>query len=256
MSVNRKKVFICIIAALTVLLVTFNCGVMPIKTGIGAMKPVLLIDAGHGGIDGGAVSSSGAVEKDINLSIAIYVKQLAEKNGWRVVMTRERDVSLHKNDDASIRSRKTEDLRVRCEMLEKYQPAAAVSIHLNSFREDISVNGVQVFYPGGWDDGEHLLECKKFAEIMQKKLAEAVAADRVRTPLAKDNVFLFKEEICPIVIVECGFLSNPEEAELLLSDKYQQKLARGIMAGITEFTGVEGERNIKVIDSSEEKNND
>lgn len=251
---GKLKVFISIIAVLIGIFTALNCGVAVIKTQAEASRMVLYLDPGHGGMDGGAVSSSGVPEKDINLSIALYVKKFAEENGWKVVMTRETDEGLYDSDEGSIRSMKTADLMVRRDMLKKYEPRVAVSIHLNSFKEDTSVKGVQVFYPDQGDNSQLLEQSKEFAYVMQNNMVKAVNAERKRTPLVKDDVFLFREEVCPIVIVECGFLSNPEEANLLQTRAYQKKLAEGIMAGVTEFTGVEKDSNVKLIDSNGKKN--
>lgn len=252
---GKIKVLISIIAVLIGIIAAFNCGVAVIKTQTESSRMVLFLDPGHGGMDGGAVSSSGVPEKDINLAIALYVRNLAEDYGWKVVMTRETDEGLYDSDEGSIRSMKTADLRVRRDMLKKYRPQVAVSIHLNSFKEDTSVKGVQVFYPDQGEDRRLLEQCGEFADVMQDNMVEAVNAEKKRTPLVKDDVFLFREEVCPIVIVECGFLSNPEEAQLLQTNAYQKKLAQGIMAGITEFTGVEKENTVELIDSGSKKNN-
>lgn len=252
---GKIKVIISIIAVLIGIIVAFNCGVAVIKTQTESSRIVLFLDPGHGGMDGGAVSSRGVSEKDINLAIALYVKKMAEEYGWNVVMTRETDEGLYNSDEGSIRAMKTADLRARRDMLKKYNPRVAVSIHLNSFKEDSSVKGIQVFYPD-WGENSGLTDqCKEFANVIQDNMVEVVNAEKKRTPLVRDGVFLFREEVCPIVIVECGFLSNPEEAALLQKKSYQKKLAQGIMAGITEFTGVEKENNMKIIDSDNRKNN-
>lgn len=255
MGKNIKKVMFCLIIGLIGWLIAVNCSGEVLRTHSVKNENVLYIDAGHGGIDGGAVSSDGVPEKDINLSIARKVRELAKASGWQVVMTRETDEGLYK-EGGSIRAKKTEDLRQRCALLKKYRPTVAVSIHLNSFKEDTSVKGVQVFYPGGWDDADLNEKSKEFAGIMQTQLIEKTEAEKKRTPLEKDGVLLFKEEVCPIIIVECGFLSNPKESELLQKTEYQRLLAEGIMAGITEFTGVERKPEIEVIDSLSKKNKD
>lgn len=249
------KAGICAITVITGLIIIFGC-CMPesFRTQAGQPEHIILIDPGHGGIDGGAVSSDGTPEKNINLAIALKVRKLAESYDCRVIMTRTSDESLSGGDEGSIRAMKTADLRARREMMRAYRPTAAVSIHLNSFKEDPSVSGAQVFYPGGLRDEELTENCRNFAEMMQTAVAEAVGEKDKRTPMAKQDVFLFKDEICPVVIVECGFLSNKEEAELLKDDGYQQLLADGIMAGIVEFTQVEKAVDVKVIDSSRKKN--
>lgn len=249
----RIKYKISIAAAIIGIILALNCGAAVIKTQMESSQMVLFLDPGHGGMDGGAVSSDGTPEKDINLAIALEVRGLAEEYGWQVVMTRETDENLGRTE-GSIRTMKTADLLERREMLCKYQPQAAVSIHLNSFKEDTSVKGAQVFYPDGWEDEKMQQQCIEFAEVMQKNLSNSLKAEKERTPLVKSDVFIFKEEVCPIVIVECGFLSNPEEAELLQSREYQRRAAEGIMAGITEFTGFEKKTEVELIDSLDGKN--
>lgn len=254
----RKKYLKAGICVITVLISTFMisncCGKAHLMTQARATETVILLDPGHGGIDGGAVSSDGTPEKDINLKIALKVRDLAEEYDCRVIMTRSSDESLCDGDEGSIRAMKTADLRARREMMREFCPSAAVSIHLNSFREDTSVKGAQVFYPGGLQDQELSSSCKIFAEKMQTAVSQAAGGGNERVPMPKADVFLFKDEICPLVIVECGFLSNREESELLKKDAYQQKMAEGIMDGIVEFTGIEEVVRIEVIDSLCKKN--
>lgn len=212
---------------------------------------VILLDPGHGGIDGGAVSSRGVVEKDINLAIAEEVKELAEAAGWRVVMTRETDEALCETS-GTIRSQKTQDLKARRDLIKSTKPEAAVSIHLNSFTANPSVRGIQTFYPGSGGNKNDLEKSKRLAEHLQKKTMEQVQDGRERLPMEKNDTFLFKEISCPFALVECGFLSNPEEAELLQSSEYQHKLAQGIFDGITAFTGKTPHKEIDLVDSAKE----
>lgn len=214
---------------------------------------ILLIDPGHGGIDGGAESSRGVSEKAINLAVAQEVKALAEQAGWQVVMTREGDGGLYEEGSGSIRSMKTQDLKARRELIRKTQPQLAVSIHLNSFKEDPSVKGAQVFFPGSGGKEETLKKSEALAKILQKQVAASVESSSERIAMSKSDVFLFKEVTCPIAIIECGFLSNPQEAELLQNSQYQKKLAVGIFKGITEFTGKKPHKEIKTVDSAEKK---
>ncbi len=211
---------------------------------------VLLLDPGHGGIDGGAVSSRGVSEKAINLQIAQEVKELAEAAGWRVVMTREGDEGLYQEGSGTIRSQKTQDLKARRELIQKTEPELAISIHLNSFKEDASVKGMQVFYPGTGGEQPVLDKSKHLAEVLQSSVADSVQAERDRTPLAKTDVYLFKQVTVPIALIECGFLSNPQEAELLQNSQYQRKLAEGIFDAVTEFTGKEPHKDIDLVDSA------
>lgn len=210
---------------------------------------VLVLDPGHGGMDGGAESSRGVSEKSINLEIARQVKELAEAAGWRVVMTRERDTGLYEEDGGTIRSKKTRDLKARRELIQKTDPELVVSIHLNSFKEDPRVKGVQVFYPKAGGEESVLKQSKRLAKTLQSAVKKHIQDGKDRIPLAKNDVFLFKEVTCPIALIECGFLSNPQEAELLQKSDYQQKLAQGIFEGITAFTGKTPRKDIELVDS-------
>lgn len=212
---------------------------------------VLLLDPGHGGIDGGAVSGQGVSEKAINLAISQEVKEMAEAAGWQVVMTRDEDEGLYEEGSGAIRSLKTQDLKARRELIQKTKPELAVSIHLNSFKEDPSVHGMQLFYPGSGGEEKVLEKSKLMAETLQETVALEIKNDKKRVPLPKSDVFLFKDVTCPITIIECGFLSNPNEAQLLQSEEYQQKLAKGIFDGITRFTGKKPKKNVEIIKSSE-----
>ena len=211
---------------------------------------VLLLDPGHGGIDGGAEGSSGICEKDINLSIALHIRDIAEADGWTVVMTREEDKGLYPDrDKQSIRSLKTEDLIARKEIIAEVKPMLAVSIHLNSFKQDSSVHGAQTFYPAGSGEQNILDESKRLAETIQKNLVEGIADGTDRAALSKRDVLLFKNPVVPIVIVECGFLSNRSEEALLSQPDYQRKLAECIYRGIMEYSGREGAPPVRVIDN-------
>ena len=249
MAEKRFVIIICIIVTFVIAVLSLDCGAIIRSVQSDASEHVLLIDPGHGGMDGGAVSGDGTSEKDINLAVAQELAAMASEYGWQVIMTRSTDEWLCGTEEGSIRSRKTEDLISRREMIKDYEPEIAVSIHLNSFREDPSVRGAQVFYPDTGGSETVLRQCREFAEILQESLPSGTDGAGQRKAMVKDNVMIFREVICPIVIAECGFLSNPEEAELLKTKEYQQALAQGIMAGIVEFTGVEKKQNVKVIDS-------
>ena len=238
----------------TLLIIAIVILITPIQLEILAAKSfakddVLLLDPGHGGVDGGAESSAGVCEKNINLNIALKIRQMAEVDGWTVVMTREEDVGLYsKKDRQSIRSLKTEDLLARKKIIEEVRPLVAVSIHLNSFKQDPGVRGAQTFYPGSGD--ENIQEQSKLlAEAIQAILIEGLSDGTNRKALAKRDVLLFKNPVVPIVIVECGFLSNREEAALLNQDDYQRKIAECIYRGIMEYTGKEGKPPLQIIDN-------
>ncbi|MDD3167904.1 MAG: N-acetylmuramoyl-L-alanine amidase [Eubacteriales bacterium] len=210
---------------------------------------LIVIDPGHGGMDGGASSDAGVTEKEINLSIAFYIRELAEADGWKVAMTREEDKGLGDSVSKTIRSKKTADLIARRDMIRDIKPTVAVSIHLNSFKQDRSVRGAQAFYPVGSGEQSIIEESKKLAEIIQEQLVSGIADGSDRTALGKRDVLMFKNPVVPMVIVECGFLSNPEEAKLLEQEEYQRKLAKCIYEGILLYTGREPREPVQAIDS-------
>lgn len=215
-------------------------------------EDVLVIDAGHGGMDGGAQSSTGVLEKGINLAIAKELKTQAEAYGWRVVLTRETDEALSEKGTGTIRNFKTQDMKLRGEMIEKIKPDITVSIHLNSFTADPSVKGAQVFYPDMGGTEEMLKDSKKLAREIQAQMILSLKSEKQRSILPKHDVYLMKQIFSPMVLIECGFLSNAEEAENLQKSAYQQKIAEGILAGITKFTGKTPPEPIPSVDSRKE----
>lgn len=186
-----------------------------------AKKNMVVLDAGHGGADPGKVGVNDAKEKDINLSVTLKVKELLEKEKIQVIMTREEDTTLAKDNSTN---KKVEDMKARVELINKNAPSLVVSIHQNSYQEE-SISGAQVFYYSHSDEG------KAAADIMQKALL-ACEPDNKRQPKANDTYYLLKRTEVPTIIVECGFLSNWEEAKLLVTEEYQEKLAQAICEGI------------------------
>ena len=209
----------------------------------------IVIDAGHGGMDGGASSRSGTTEKDINLAIAFEVQRLAEADGWRVVMTRSEDKLLG-GGTGSIRSQKTQDLIARKEIIDKELPLVAVSIHLNSFREDPGVRGAQVFYPKGPGNDEILEKSKMLAEAIQSELESGIDDGKERAAMSKSGVRILNNPKAPTVIVECGFLSNRDEAKKLADSEYQLKLAVLIYNGIMKYISGTNDDSVEIIDSA------
>ncbi len=185
----------------------------------------VVIDAGHGGHDPGKVGINGAEEKDINLQIAELVKKYLEANDVKVVMTREGDEGLY---DSGADNKKVQDMKRRIELIDETSPQVAVSIHQNSYPEEY-VHGAQVFYYGGSVEGQKLAEC------IQSSFKERVDPENKRQVKANDSYYLLKKTGIPIVIVECGFLSNSAEAEKLCTEAYQEKVAWAIHMGILQY---------------------
>lgn len=200
-----------------------------------ADRPVVVLDPGHGGFDGGAEASDGTSEKDINLNIALDLKQRLTEEGIRVVMTRSEDEGLCIDDGkTSIRTLKTGDMHERKRIIEEADPDLTVSIHLNSFTQDASVQGAQVFYPSSADE-EIVEKSRQAAEIMQVELNEKVNTAKKRSALGKDDVFLLKDPYTPIVIAECGFLSNAYDLKNLKTTEYQEIISKTLKASICKY---------------------
>lgn len=191
-------------------------------------KNVIVIDPGHGGMDGGAVGCTGVLEKNINLSIALQLKTIAEKDGKKVIMTRDTDTSLHTTESSKIRAQKRSDLSNRKKVLEENGNAVFVSVHQNKF-EQSKYCGAQVFYADN-------SESEALGGAVQKSLITSLADGNTRTAKkAPGEVYLLKGVKTPAVIVECGFLSNPEEEKLLTENSYQTKVAQAIYDGICAY---------------------
>ncbi|WP_099469637.1 N-acetylmuramoyl-L-alanine amidase [Konateibacter massiliensis] len=195
-------------------------------------KPVVVIDAGHGGNDPGKVGINNALEKDINLSIAMLLKTMLEAEDIEVVMTREEDAGLY---DENSKNKKAQDMKRRCELISKTNPTVAVSIHQNSYHEEY-VNGAQVFY------FKHSSAAKDLAEIIQNQLRTHIQPNNNRAAKTNTSYYLLKKTDATMVIVECGFLSNYEEASKLVDENYQQKLAWAIHLGILQYINGEGKK--------------
>ncbi len=188
-------------------------------------NPCVVIDAGHGGSDPGKVGINGALEKDINLNVALLVKQFLEANDVEVVLTRETEEGLY---DENASNKKVQDMKRRVSIIEQTDPTLTVSIHQNSYPEEY-VHGAQVFY---YDTS---VEGKELAELIQERLVEDIDPLNHRQVKANDSYYLLKKTASPIVIVECGFLSNSEEAAKLCDPLYQEKLAWAIHLGILQY---------------------
>lgn len=188
-------------------------------------RPVVVLDAGHGGNDPGKVGVGGQLEKDINLNITKKLKAYLEASDVEVILTREEDKGLYSQSD---RNKKMADMRSRCDTINQAAPSLAVSIHQNSYHEE-SVFGGQVFYYKTSQKG------KQLAEIMQKRFTYVQGEKNTRLPKSNDNYYLLLHVRQPIVIVECGFLSNRAEAEKLEQEEYQDRLAWTLHMGIVEY---------------------
>ena len=189
----------------------------------------IIIDAGHGGFDGGAVAEDGTVEKNINLSIALKLSKMLEFNGFDVIMTRTKDIGTEDSDSAAIAQRKKSDLRNRLSLMEKHPDAIFVSIHLNKFTTS-AASGAQVFYSKNNEKSSALGQC------IQDSVVKLLQPENNRVIKQGTSVtYLLHNAKIPAVIIECGFLSNHRELELLKDNEYQAKTAFAVFSGIINF---------------------
>ena len=189
----------------------------------------IVIDSGHGFFDAGKIGVSGALEKDINLAIALKLKADLESQGFHVRMTRENDVQLY---DGMRPSDKKEDMQKRVSLMTDENCILAVSIHQNSYHEE-AIRGGQVFYY------KTSVRGKKLAQILQERFDYVLGDANKRQAKANDNYYLLLHVKEPIIIAECGFLSNWEEAEKLETKEYQDRLAWTLHMGIMEYLNQE-----------------
>lgn len=192
----------------------------------------VVIDPGHGGADPGKVGVNKAKEKDINLAIAKELKKVLSENGFEVVLTRTEDIALSGEGKFS----KIGDLNARCKIINDTYATNSdtilISIHQNSFTTE-SVHGAQSFY---YQRSEN---SRKLADIVQSQLNSGINTDKAKNPKPNDSYYMLINSKCPGIIIECGFLSNREEAAKLIDSEYQKKLSNIICQGIKEYFNVE-----------------
>lgn len=194
-------------------------------------KTVVVIDAGHGGVDPGKVGTAGTLEKDINLAIALRLQALLEQSGIQVVMTRSVDAGLYTEGS---QNKKRDDMKERVRIIMEAEPALVVSVHQNSYPSP-DCRGAQVFY---YKDSE---ESRRLAEVLQKAFPEVLQDDNSRKAKANADYYLLRKTPCTIVIAECGFLSSPSEEALLVTEAYQNKIAEALHLGIQRYLSENGE---------------
>lgn len=226
---QHKK--ICFFSLILLTIVIWKCipSVLARKEAVNEKSTkIILLDPGHGGIDGGAVSPAGTVEKNINLNIGIKLKSELEKHGFKVIMTREEDKGLY-SEDGTVRQKKREDLSNRAKMIVESNCDIFISIHLNMFPQR-KYYGAQVWYASNEPSS-------KLANIIQSNFKAYLdnTNNRVEKP-AKDEYRVLRNvgEI-PAVLVECGFLSNEVEESKLKTDIYQEKIAKLIALSIQSY---------------------
>ena len=191
-------------------------------------RATIVVDPGHGGEDGGAVAADGTVESAVNLAVAERLEELLVFLGREVVMTRTEDVSIYSDGASTLREKKVSDIHNRVDLINGIPGALVISIHQNSLPQAKSVRGAQVFY--NTSEGADTL-----AQAIQDQLNQAVNAGNEKATKAIDSsVYLMKHIQCTGVLVECGFLSNAADTQLLKTETHQTVLATAIAAGLLQ----------------------
>lgn len=192
---------------------------------------VFVIDAGHGGEDGGAVAADGTVESGVNLAVALRLNALLRFFGEDTLLTRTDERAIYSDDAQTLRQKKVSDLQNRVALVNAQENALLVSIHQNSLPANTRVHGAQAFY--GRQQGSDVL-----ARSVQAQLNTAVNSENAKTEKAMDDtIYLIKNVTCPSILIECGFLSNPAETALLQTPAHQLMLAAAIAAGLLQQEG-------------------
>lgn len=223
-----KRIWLSLVVFLIAILIIFayisTTTVYNVSLNYSKKSKTIIIDAGHGGFDGGA-SVADILEKDINLKIALNLRDCLSALGYDIILTRDTD-SATNTEGNSIRTKKISDMKNRLKIMKNYPEAIFISIHLNKF-ESASIKGAQVFYSINHENS------KTLAKSIQKNIKDLLQNDNHREVKKCDkNTYLLYNSPIPAVIVECGFLSNPNELSLLKSEKYQKEMAYAIFSGV------------------------
>lgn len=192
-------------------------------------EEIIILDAGHGGADGGAVSADGTPEDDINLAIVLRLRDFFALMGRQTVLTRTGENSLADSDSATLRQEKVSDTKNRVTLINSVSNGCLISIHQNTLPGHPSVHGAQVFYGKVTDSDAR-------AAAVQQAMNSVINVGNEKTAkLIGSDIYIMAHADCPTILVECGFLSNRAETELLLSPEYQTKLAAAICCGYLQY---------------------
>lgn len=192
-------------------------------------SPLIIIDAGHGGKDGGAVAPDGTEEQHLNLAIALEMNNYLEKKGYKTLLVRDDNNSIHDVNANTIREQKVSDIRNRLKISESHKNSIYVSVHQNYFTES-KYHGTQVFYSPNNPESEVL------ASYVQKSVVKKLQPDNTRQIKKCDkSVYLMYKTHTVAILAECGFLSNSDELAKLKDNAYQKKIAAAICDGLIEY---------------------
>lgn len=238
-KIPHTIIFLVCFVAVAAFLSLRNSAVPAVSENASARRTVV-IDSGHGGIDGGCQGVNGCVEKDINLAIATDLARMLELSGFDVIMTRTEDVSLHDEGVEGIRNQKVSDMENRLEIVQSHPDALFISIHQNQYTQP-EYFGAQMFYttnnPGNF----------KLAQIMQDCFAQLQTGNDREIKLIDNDLYLFKNTKQLALLIECGFLSNENDAANLSDSGYQKKVAFTIYKGIMQYYTMSDTTDVQMI---------
>ncbi|NLY66643.1 MAG: N-acetylmuramoyl-L-alanine amidase [Tissierellia bacterium] len=229
-KLNKQLLIVLSIVILLLIIKLPNYKVLSIFNSIN--ENTIVVDPGHGGIDGGAGKKNDILEKDINLQVSAKLKKELIVEGFQVIMTREEDVSLENFSNIK-GSRYRRDLDARKTIINNNKPLAFISIHCNSSKKT-SAKGIKVYYYPESIEGEKL--AKSISQSIDENFYKAyMKEENLRTEILTEDFFILRETDYPGVLIEVGFLTNPEENKLLREDEYQRQIARAIKKGILKY---------------------
>ena len=221
-----------VVYVLLIIIAFYNIDSLSAVNANGKNNVTIVLDAGHGGEDGGAVAN-GIIEKDINLSITNKLRDLFKSSGFNVVTTRDSD-SMQDADGATLRERKVNDMKKRLSLFNENESNIVISIHQNKFTQE-AYSGAQVFYSANNIDSSNL------SEAVRSNIVAMLQPDNTREcKKATNDIYLLYNAKVPAIIVECGFLSNYNEAQMLKNDTYQSKMAFAVFSGFLEYYNNKG----------------
>lgn len=230
--ISFKQFLLLCFTAIAALAFVFGLDLFYVNTAANAQAdatPVIIIDAGHGGEDGGTTSSSGLLEKDINLSVAQKTRDIFSLYGFETVMTRDGDYLIYDSQSTTIRQKKVSDIHNRMKIITAHPNSIFISIHQNHF-EQSKYNGAQVFYSKGSEESAII------AQYIQDAIKESLQKENTRhIKQSGTEIYLLHHATTPAVMVECGFLSNSGEAQKLSDNNYQTLISSAIFSGVLNY---------------------
>ena len=238
-NINKHRISITVTAVILTLIILVATSISVVTNIFGSelfieaadaipYEKIIILDAGHGGEDSGAVGKNGRLEKDLNMEIALEMGTIFEEKGYVVVYTRTDDRLLYTEAENIKGIRKISDLKNRCKIAERYPESVFISIHMNSFGDE-RYSGTQVYYQPGSDESRIL------ADTIQQKVISEVQTNNTRKVKEGKGMYLLENIESTAVLVECGFLSNYDECEKLSEKEYQKRLSFSLVCAIIDY---------------------